>query len=137
MGLDLPLKPTRTPIIPKNTLKGSATSGSPVTITLPAIPAYGRYLAVVTGWHGNNGDRAYAWYFVDYYKAATSSAVGVAQQFGTTTVTPGQQVSAIALSAPNSSGVMTVTITSSRGNAQGNATVELIELSGLVAQTQV
>jgi hypothetical protein len=122
------------PGVNKYTLKGATTSTSPCAIALPAIPDYGRFLAVVTGWFGNNGDRAYAWYFVDYYKAATSSVALSSQQFGTTTLTPGQQTTGLTLSAPNSSGVMTATLTSTRGNSEGRATVELIELSNLFDQ---
>lgn len=135
--INQPLKPVKTPVIPKRVLTGMAVSVSPCVITLPAIPAYGRYLAVVTGWFGNSGDRAYAWYLVDYFKAATSSAVGAAQQLGATILTPGQQTSAMTLSAPSAAGVMTVTLTSTRGNSQGNASVELVELSGLAAQLAV
>lgn len=125
---------TNFPGVKRQTLSGTGTGVSPLAVTLPAISAYGLYLAVVTGWFGNNGDRGYAYYLVTYYKAATSSAALSSQQIGSTVLTPGQQLTALSLAAPNSSGVMVATMTSTRGSSQGNVQVELFEISGAQAQ---
>lgn len=122
------------PGINKTVLNAGATGTSPLAVALPVIPAYGRYLAVVTGWFGNNGDRGYAWFLVDYYKASTSNAVLAVQQIGTTTVTSGQQLTGLAMTGVASTGVLTVTLTSTRGSNQGNAQVELFELSSVLEQ---
>lgn len=122
------------PGVAKLILDGNATGTSPLAITMPAIPTYGRYLALVTGWFGNNGDRGYAWFLVDYYKAATSNAVMGVQQIGSTTLTSGQQLTALSMAGVATTGVLTVTLTSTRGSSQGKARVELYELSNLADQ---
>ena len=122
------------PGIAKTILNGSATGAGPLAVAMPAIPAYGRYFAVVTAWHGNDGDRAYAWYLVDYYKAATSNAALAAQQIGATTTTPGQMITGLTLGAPTSTGVMTATIATTRASSAGKVQVELFELSGVMDQ---
>lgn len=126
-----------TPGLAKTVLTGTATGVGPLAVALSAIPAYGRFLAVVTAWHGNEGDRAYAWYLVDYYKAATSNAALASQQIGATTTTPGQMITGLTLSAPSSTGVITATIATTRGSSPGKVQVELFELSGLMDQFTV
>lgn len=132
--MQTPYDPTQPPGVARTVLNATATGTSPLAVTMPAIPAYGLYLATVTGWFGNNGDRGYAYYLVTYYKAATSNAALSSQQIGSTVLTPGQQLTALALSAPTSAGVLTVTLTSTRGSSQGNVQVELAELSSLLDQ---
>lgn len=123
--------------VAKTILNGAATGAGPLAVALPAIPAYGRYFAVVTAWHGNDGDRAYAWYLVDYYKAATSNAALASQQIGATTTTPGQMITGLTLSAPTSTGVLTATIATTRASSAGRVQVELFEMSGLTDQLTV
>lgn len=118
----------------KVTLNGTATSTSPCVITMPAIPAYGVYLATVTAWHGHSGDRAIAAYLVTYYKNPNANAMLSAQLVGSPVFPTSQLMTGMTLGAPNSSGVMAVTITTTRGNSQGKAQVELIELSSVADQ---
>jgi hypothetical protein len=122
MSLPTPYAGTAQPGIARTDLTSVTVSTSPADFAFQ-LPTQGIYLATVSAWFAGPHHRA-SGVFVLKWCAADVNWVRGADLLGAVDIA-GNQISALTVSDPTTSGAFTVTVTSSAGNSEARAVVNL------------
>jgi hypothetical protein len=125
-----PLTGSGQPGLKRYDVENNVVSTSPAAITLQ-LPEQGIYLGTFSAWFGTQNDRAIAVAVVKWYSYSSGFVLGTDILGGVDLLA---QATGLTLSDPTTAGVITATVSSTRGNSEVRCAMNLRLLSSVADQ---